>query len=72
MSEFISVIFCRRCTSRYVDISQWSDEGNAILQCRSCGYREELKGFTLGRCRVSSVELQTARDTMAKKNKYEK
>ncbi len=72
MSEFVSVIFCRRCSSRYVDASEWTEAGNPIFKCRSCGYTEEVAGFTLGRCKVSSGELMDARDTRALKNRYEK
>ena len=72
MSNYVSVIFCRRCKSRYVEISEWSESGHGIIHCRSCDNREEIKGFTLGRCYVSNTELQNARDTRPKKGDYEK
>jgi len=72
MSEFVSVIFCRICSSRYIDVTEWSEEGNAVVKCRSCGNREEMGKFSLGRCSVSKPELQNARDTLATKNKYER
>ncbi len=72
MSEFVSVMFCRVCSSRYVDISEWTEDGRAVVRCRSCGNHEELGRFTLGRCRVSSKELLDARDTRAMKGRYEK
>lgn len=71
-SNFVSVIFCRNCKSRFVEIAQWSDTGKAVIQCRSCGNHEELGNFTLGRGHINNVELQKARDTMAKSGRYEK
>ncbi len=77
MSNFVSIIFCGRCHSRYVEISEFSREGNAVVHCRTCDYREEVRGFTLGRGQISNSELQNARQTTAKKgvireDKYEK
>lgn len=71
MSEFVSVIFCRRCGSRYVEINEWENEV-AVVRCRTCGNRTELKGFTLGRCSVTRRELDIARNTSAGKNDFEK
>ena len=71
MSEFVSVIFCRNCGSRYVEISQWEGK-NAIIHCRTCNVTEEMEHFTLGRCQVKKTELFNARLTIAKKGKYEK
>ncbi|HOP61899.1 MAG TPA: hypothetical protein PK358_02235 [Spirochaetota bacterium] len=71
MSEFVSVIFCRRCGSRYVEINEWA-QGSAMVRCRTCGNRTEMKGFTLGRCSVSRKELEIARNTSAKINDFEK
>ena len=70
--NFVSVIFCKRCGSRYVEVPGWSTEGKAVFHCRSCGYTEEMRGFTLGRARVGNIELQNARDTSARKGSYEK
>ncbi len=70
--NFVSVIFCRNCASRYVEISEWAPDGNAIIRCRSCGTSEEIAHFTLGRGHISNVELQNARDTRAKGGRYEK
>lgn len=72
MGNFVSVIFCRNCSSRFVEISEWTADGNAIVQCRSCNTREVLSHFTLGRGSLSNHEMQSARDTMAKKGRYEK
>lgn len=73
MSEYVSVIFCRRCSSRYVEIQEWNEKGEtAIVFCRSCGNKSELPGFTLGRCLVKKSELDIARNTSAKKNSFEK
>jgi DNA-directed RNA polymerase subunit M/transcription elongation factor TFIIS len=72
MGEFVSVIFCRICNSRYVDVSEWTSGENPVFRCRTCGYTEEIKGFNLGRSNVTRVELQNARDTLAKKNRYER
>jgi hypothetical protein len=72
MGNFVSVIFCRNCSSRYVEISEWTSDGKAILQCRSCNNREVLAHFTLGRAKISNPELQNARDTIAKRGRYEK
>ncbi|HNR86804.1 MAG TPA: hypothetical protein PKM65_00520 [Spirochaetota bacterium] len=70
-ANFVSVIFCRNCYSRYVEISEW-DGGRAVLHCRTCGTTEEIAHFTLGRCRVTNTELQNARDSQAKRGKAEK
>lgn len=72
MNNFVSVIFCRNCSSRFVEIAEWTDDGRAVVRCRSCNNSEILSNFTLGRGKISNVELQTARDTMAKRGKYEK
>ena len=72
MSNYVSVILCRKCGSRYVDLDEWSAEGKGIIHCRSCNNREEIRSFTLGRACVSNTELQHARDSAAKKGKYEK
>jgi DNA-directed RNA polymerase subunit RPC12/RpoP len=71
MSEFVSVIFCRRCGSRYVELNEWTNEG-AIVSCRTCNNKSILKGFTLGRCTVSKKELDIARNTSAGINDFEK
>lgn len=71
MSEYVSVIFCRRCGSRYVEINSWKD-GNPVATCRTCKYSTELPGFTLGRCSVTRKELEIARNTLAVKNEIEK
>jgi len=72
MSEFVSVIFCRKCTSRWVEISEWSSDGKAVFHCRTCGAREEIENFTMGRCRVTNSEHMNARETVPKKGDYEK
>ncbi len=72
MSNFVSVIFCRNCSSRFVDISEWTDDGRPILWCRSCNTRETISHFTLGRAKIGNTDLQSARDTMAKRGRYEK
>ncbi len=72
MSNYVSLIFCRNCGSRYVEVSQWSENGKALFHCRTCNCSEEVGKFTLGRCRVTNKELSDARETMAKKNKYER
>ncbi len=72
MSNYVSVIFCRNCGSRYVEIGE-KPEGNAVeIHCRSCNAREEMTKFTLGRCRVSNTELQNARDTRASSGRPER
>jgi len=71
MSEYVSVIFCRRCGSRYVEINEW-EEGIATVRCRTCGNKTELSGFTLGRCAVTRKELEIARNTSARINDFEK
>ena len=72
MSNYVSVIFCRNCSSRFVEIDEWTPDGKAIVQCRTCHVKEELTHFTLGRGKVTNADLQSARDTIAKKGKYEK
>jgi len=72
MSNYVSVIFCRNCGSRYVEIDEWPT-GNAVeIYCRSCHARERMAKFTLGRCRVTNTELQNARDTRAAGGKPER
>lgn len=63
MSNYISVIFCRNCGSRYVEA--FPDGDMIVFLCRSCGAREISKKFTLGRCKVGNTELQNAFDTRA-------
>lgn len=70
--EYVSVIFCRRCGSRYVEIPDWNAGGKAFIRCRSCGAQEEVSNFTLGRCQVNRAELQKARDSRALKDRFEK
>lgn len=72
MSNFVSVIFCRNCNSRYVEISEWGPGRMAVFHCRSCGATEEVGKFTLGRCMVSNTELVNARESSAKGGKYER
>lgn len=71
MSEFVSVIFCRRCGSRYVEIKEWNNN-SALIYCRTCNNKYELAGFTLGRCQVTKKELGIARNTSAGVNDFEK
>lgn len=71
MSEFVSVIFCRRCGSRYVEIREWKD-GKAVVHCRTCRNITELSGFTMGRCQVTKKELEIARNTIAGEGQFEK
>lgn len=71
MSEFVSVIFCRRCGSRYVEIREWKKDV-AVVYCRTCRNKSELQGFTLGRCSVTRSELEIARNTSAGINEFEK
>ena len=66
MSEYVSVIFCRNCGSRFVEITEWSEEKKAIFHCRSCNTVEEIKKFTMGRCLVSKKELENGRLTAAR------
>lgn len=72
MSNFVSVILCSNCHSRYVEITEWTNEKKAIIYCRTCNNREEITNFTLGRCKVSNIELQKIRDTKAVPGKAEK
>ena len=72
MSNFVSVILCRNCGSRHIEIRDWTDDGKAVILCRGCGNKEEVGGFTLGRCSVTGPEMMNARDTAAKKGRYER
>ena len=72
MSNFVSVIFCRRCSSRYVEINEWTPDNKCVFYCRTCGAKEVLENFTLGRCNVPSSEIQTARETKAIPGKSER
>ena len=66
MSKFVSVIFCRNCSSRYVEIDEWNDkEKKVILHCRTCDIRETVENFTLGRCEILNSAFQDAVDTRA-------
>jgi len=71
MSEFVSVIFCRRCGSRYVEIREW-ESNSAVFYCRSCRNSTPVTGFTLGRCQVTGKELGIARNTAAGFKDFEK
>ena len=72
MSNYVSVIFCKNCSSRYVEVEEWVSENTMELHCRSCGAREAMSKFTFGRCRVTNTELQNARDTRAVRGKQQK
>lgn len=72
MSNYVSVIFCRNCHSRYVEIVTWPDRDTCELHCRTCDVREQVKSFTLGRCKVDNNQLQAARDTRAVPGKPER
>jgi hypothetical protein len=72
MSNYVSVIFCRNCASRYVEVIEWPDDRTVEIVCRSCHARDRLTNFTLGRCRVTNTELQNARDTHATKGKQQR
>ncbi|MFH0974154.1 MAG: hypothetical protein V1874_00055 [Spirochaetota bacterium] len=66
MSNYVSVIFCRNCSSRYVEIEEWdTNEKKVVIHCRTCDIREPLTNFTLGRCKIPDKDLQEARDTKA-------
>ncbi|GAB4220289.1 MAG: hypothetical protein GYA16_01395 [Spirochaetes bacterium] len=70
--EYVSVILCRNCGSRYVEVNEWTQDKKAVFHCRTCGKKEIVEWFTLGRCQVTQTELQKARDTKAKPGKYER
>ncbi|HOW82757.1 MAG TPA: hypothetical protein PK573_09365 [Spirochaetota bacterium] len=74
MAEYVSVIFCRRCGSRYVEISEWNQggKGTALMHCRTCGNSEGTANFTLGRAKITRAELENARTSAARKGRYEK
>jgi hypothetical protein len=66
MSNYVSVIFCKICSSRYVEIEDWDQpEKKVIFHCRTCDARETVSNFTLGRCKIADKDLQTARETKA-------
>ena len=44
-----ATIFCLNCGSCLVDIVGWSDRDTTRVECRGCGSKAQLKGFTLGR-----------------------
>lgn len=72
MSNYVSVIFCRNCNSRYVEIVEWPELNKCEFHCRTCDIREVVKNFTLGRCKINSNDLQIARDTKAVPGKPER
>ncbi len=66
MSNYVSIIFCRNCNSRYVEIEEWEEpEKKVVIHCRTCDVRETVTNFTLGRCKILDKELQEARETRA-------
>jgi hypothetical protein len=66
MSNYVSVIFCKNCSSRYVEIEEWNTKDKkVVVHCRTCGVSEMLTNFTLGRTKISDKEVQEARDTRA-------
>ncbi|MCX7677706.1 MAG: hypothetical protein N2316_00655 [Spirochaetes bacterium] len=71
MSNYVSVIFCRNCGSRYVEAFP-EQNASIVFFCRACGVREITNKFTLGRCKVGNTELQNAFDTRAGKVKPER
>ena len=60
MDNFVSVIFCSNCGSRYVEVREV--RGGTEFYCRTCHVSEPVSKFTLGHCRVTNTELQRARD----------
>ncbi len=72
MITYVSVIFCGKCKSRFVEIGEWTSDGKMVMKCRLCNATEEVSNFTLGRAAISNTELQNARDTMARKGRYER
>ena len=72
MDKYVSVIFCRSCGSRHVEVPDWSEEGKVIIHCRGCNVKEEVTNFTLGRGCMSDKEVQSARDTAALKDRFER
>ncbi len=71
MSEFVSIVFCRNCGSRFVEIKKW-ENASAIIYCRTCNNSCTLPGFTLGRCQVAKKDLDIARNNSAGINEFEK
>ncbi|HPB81823.1 MAG TPA: hypothetical protein PK200_07270 [Spirochaetota bacterium] len=61
MDNFVSVIFCSNCGSRYVEIRE--GRRGTEFYCRTCQVSETVSNFTLGHCRVTNTELQGARDS---------
>lgn len=47
--QYVAVVFCARCHSNRVDVSEWRDGETARLRCAACGHEAEVVGFTLGR-----------------------
>ena len=72
MDNYVSVIFCRSCGSRHVEINEWAEDGKPIIHCRGCNLKEVVSNFTLGRGSMSDRELQNARDTVAHKDRFER
>jgi DNA-directed RNA polymerase subunit M/transcription elongation factor TFIIS len=71
MDKFVSVVFCKKCGSRFVEVPERSTKEMTVFQCRSCGAFDEIKSFTLGRAKLSESEMQKARDTRAKIGRFE-
>jgi hypothetical protein len=71
MSNYVSVILCRRCGSRYVEVQEW-DSSRAVIRCRGCGAEEHSEKFTLGRCRVENSELTRLRESAPGRGEYER
>ena len=66
MSKYVSIIFCKNCNSRYVEIEEWEEpEKKVIIHCRTCDAREALSNFTLGRCDIPDKDFQIAWETKA-------
>ena len=46
MSNYVSIIFCKNCNSRYVEIEEWARlEKKVIIHCRTCDERKTLENF---------------------------
>lgn len=43
-----ATIFCLNCGGCLVDVTGWSDRDTARVECRGCGNKTKLKGFSLG------------------------
>lgn len=59
------VLICSRCTSDELDVIGWKEQV-ATIECLTCGKRSMIAGATVGRVKLTTEQVQEARQDMAR------